>query len=355
MIGTAVGAVRCTALTGATLAMLAAAPRSTQAQTNTAESLAEAARLYDDLQVERAVVLLRQVISPSSPFEVSGAQRVQAYTYLGASLAILGMRDSAATYFRAALERDPFVDLDPTRFTQRERDAFADARLRTLTVGARPVPRLVFDPRSGAVPVIIVSTQPARVRVAIERPDEPAVVLLDRESAGVRELSWNGLLSDGRVAAAGRYTIAVRGTTQLAADSARLPFDLAHQHEPLEPLIPEPGPDQLLPERHAASVAVTALARGVALATAALTLPSLGARRLGVDGRPLARGVAAASLVAGVSGYVHRRRNPENRQAIAENRRRRADVATRNAAIAGRNAKRLAELRLVVSPTGVAP
>ena len=335
---------------------IAVAPRAAHAQTNTAESLAEAARLYDDLQVERAVVLLRQVISPSSPFEVSRGQRVQAYTYLGASLAILGMRDSAVTYFRAALERDPFVDLDPTRFTQRERDAFAEARKRTLTVGARPVPTLVFEPRTGAVPVIAVSTQSAIVRVSIERTDDSsAVTLFERESDGVRELSWNGIMADGSVARAGRYSIVVRGATAVASDSARVPFDLSHQHEPLEALTPPLTAEQLLTERYPASVAASAVVRGIALATVSLAIPTFGPRRLAEEGRPLSRGVAAASIAVGVTGYLYRRSHPENREAIAENRRRRAELDARNAAIAERNAATLAGLRIVVVPSGATP
>ena len=344
--------VALTLVAGAVLA----APHAACAQTNTAESLAEAARLYEDLQVERAVVLLRQVISPSSPFEVSRGQRVQAYTYLGASLAILGMRDSAVTYFRAALERDPFVDLDPTRFTQRERDAFAEARMRTLTVGARPVPTLAFAPRTGAVPVIVVSTQSAHVRVSIERTDDSsAVTLFERESDGVRELSWNGIMADGGVARAGRYSIVVRGATAAAADSARMPFDLSHQHEPLEAMAPPLTAQQLLPERYPASVAGSAVVRGIALATVAMAIPTFGPRRLGQDGRPLARGVAAASVAVGVAGFIYRLRHPENREAIAENRRRRAELETRNAAIERRNAARLAELRIIVTPSGATP
>lgn len=333
-----------------------AGPRPARAQTNTAESLAAATQLYEDLQVERAVVLLRQVISPSSPFEVSRVQRVQAYTYLGASLAILGMRDSAVTYFRAALERDPFVDLDPTRFTPRERDAFAEARKRTLTVGARPVPTHVFAPRTGAVPVIAVSTRPANVLVAIERTDDSSTVtLFERESDGVRELSWNGTMSDGSVARAGRYSILVRGATSAASDSARVPFDLSHQHEPLEALEPPLTAEQLAPERYPASVAASAVASGIGLATVALAIPTFGPRRLAGDGRPLSRGVAAVSIVAGVTGYLYRRSHPENRAAIAENRRRRAELDARNAAIADRNAAKLAALRIVVVPSGATP
>ena len=53
-----------------------ATPALVQAQGNTDETLKKAVQLYEELQVERALVLLRQVISPSSPFVVSSAQRV---------------------------------------------------------------------------------------------------------------------------------------------------------------------------------------------------------------------------------------------------------------------------------------
>src|SRR6185503_15648719 len=93
------------------------------------------------------LLLLRQVVSPSSPFEVSPAQRVEAYKYLGASLAIIGMRDSAVVYFRAALERDPFTDLEPQLFTPDQLATFGQARQLTFSLGARPVTPIRLDPR----------------------------------------------------------------------------------------------------------------------------------------------------------------------------------------------------------------
>src|SRR5688500_10797574 len=90
--------------------LLVAAPQ-LQAQDNTDEVLRHSVGLYEQLQVEPALMQLRRVISPSSPFEVSREQRVTAYKYIGAALAILGQRASSIVYFRAALERDPFLDL----------------------------------------------------------------------------------------------------------------------------------------------------------------------------------------------------------------------------------------------------
>src|SRR5205809_154796 len=111
------------------------------AQGSTAELLGQAHQFYEGLEVERALPLLRQIISPNWPFEVTRDQRVDAYKYLGACLAVAGKRDSAVLYFRAAIERDPFTDLDPSLFTPAQLATFAEARRRTLAVAVRPAAR----------------------------------------------------------------------------------------------------------------------------------------------------------------------------------------------------------------------
>ena len=95
---------------------------------STARLLQQAHELYERLDVERALPLLRRVLSSDWPFAVATAQRVDAYTYLAACLVLLGQGDSAAVYFRAALENDPFTGLDPRRFTPGQLAAFQAAR-----------------------------------------------------------------------------------------------------------------------------------------------------------------------------------------------------------------------------------
>ncbi|NUO64953.1 MAG: hypothetical protein HOQ11_01190 [Gemmatimonadaceae bacterium] len=335
---------------------LAGVPRAARAQANTAETLTEASRLYDDLQVERAVVLLRRVLSPSSPFEVSREQRVEAYVYLGASLAILGQRDSAVTYFRAALERDPFADLDPARFTARERAAFAEARQRTLAVGSRPLPARRFDPRTEQVPIVFVSTQPATVRVEVRSlGDTTGVVLFDRESEGVREVAWNGTV-DGAPVAAGRYAIVVRASNAAGdTDSSSFAFTIAHDHEALEDTLPDFHDGELLAERWPASAANRDLGRGLALAGIALVIPTLGSGHLDETGHPLARVAALGAASGGVFAFVQRRRHPVNTGAIAINNARRVQRAAHNAEVARRNAARLAAMRIVIIPEATGP
>lgn len=329
-----------------------AAPSLARAQTTTAESLADALRLYEDLQVERALVILRGVISPSSPFEVSRDQRVQAYLYIGASLAILGRRDSAVTYFRAAIERDPFADLDPARFTEKERAAFGEARSRTLAVAVKPIAARRLDPASDRLPLTVVTTQPAQLRVELRAAgDSAGVPLLDRESDGVRELAWSARLESGALAPPGRYGVFARAVARSgAADSAVVLLDLAHDHPALEDTLPALRPDQLLPERYPGSVARGELARGLGLAAIALALPVVTNPRLSEGGQPLARIAALGGIAAGVAAYIERRRHPVDRAAIAANAQRRSERAAQNAEIARRNAERLAATRVVVTP-----
>ena len=105
------------------LALLAPAPLFAQAD----EQLRRAIQRYENLEIEQARAIFQQVISPSSPFPVTEAQRVVAYKYLGATMATLGIRDTAELYFMAAIGRDPLVDLDPRSFSEQERQVFLAA------------------------------------------------------------------------------------------------------------------------------------------------------------------------------------------------------------------------------------
>lgn len=341
-------------------ALGAAAPARLAAQESTRETLQRAVALYQELQVERAAQLLRQVISPSSPFEVAPEQRVQAYKYLGACLALLGRADSAVVYFRAALERDAFTDLDARTFTEQERAAFAEARRRTFAVGLRPVEPARFDPRTEHATFLGVTTHQATLHAEVRAldGDTARVALLDGESDGVRELQWNGLLPNGRLAQPGRYALvlAARSALLSTADSARVLFDLRYDRPPLEDTLPTPRPDELLPERYPSSAAGLELAKGFGVALAALAIPAIGHGQLGGGRRTLSGVVAGTAAVTGLVAFVARRRHGEIRENVSANARRLAERARRNAEIARRNAERVAQTRVVIAPAaGLAP
>ncbi len=274
------------------------------AQGSTAELLGQAHEFYERLEVERALPLLRQIVSPNWPFEVTQEQRVEAYKYLGACLTLAGKRDSAVLYFRAAIERDPFTELDPNLFTPAQLATFGEAQRRTFAVAVRPVEPARVDPRTARVTFTIVATHAALVDVKLSAvgAGQPRS-LVQSTMDGVREITWDGLLADRRLAPPGRYALAVAGRSRLTgtSDSARVYFDLRHE-------------------------------------------VAGGGERGGADV------VAATAAVTGIVAFlVHRHHGaiPEN---VAANARRHAERDSANASVRGRNADRIAATVLLVSP-----
>lgn len=326
------------------------------AQANTAEALDRAVRSFEELQVERALTLLRQIISSGSPFEVTRDQRVRAYKYLGASLALVGMRDSALVYFRAALERDPFTDLEQERHTEQERSAFLEARYQLFALSARPVQRAVIDPATEYVTFTFVTTHPAMLTVELrEGTSGTRIPLYAGDGEGVRELAWNGLTTDGRLAPAGRYELVFAGTSMHSgrSDSTRLYLTVGHDRPALEDTMPTIPPGSLLPEAHPQSAAPLELAKGMGLAASALLLPTLLANdQLDRGDRKLVAVVVTGAAVTGIVSSVIRQRRREIPANIVTNRQRIAERDSRNAEIRQRNAQRLAQTRLVIEPAG---
>jgi len=323
------------------------------AQGSTAELLGQAHQLYERLEVERALPLLRQIVSPNWPFEVTRDQRVDAYKYLGACLAVAGKRDSAVLYFRAAIERDPFTDLDPSRFTPAQLETFGEARRRTLAVAIRPVQPARVDPRTARVTFIVVATHAALVDVKLSAIGAGRPLSLFRGTMdGVREIAWDGLLADRRLVPPGRYMLAVVGRSRVtsASDSARVYFDVRHEVEAREDTLPELDGRMLLPERISAEAARRDVAKGLGVAAAALLIAGAATGDLGGGERGGADVVAATAAVSGVVAFlVHRRHGaiPEN---VAANARHRAERDSANASVRARNADRIAATLLLLSP-----
>jgi len=335
-------------------AIVAAAPISSlSAQGSTAELLGQAHQFYERLEVERALPLLRQIVSPNWPFEVTREQRVEAYKYLGACLTLAGKRDSAVLYFRAAIERDPFTELDPNLFTPAQLATFGEAQRRTFAVAVRPVEPARVDPRTARVTFTIVATHAAVVQARLAPVGAGATAPLFQGTIdGAREIAWDGLLADRRLAPTGRYELAVVGRSRLTgtSDSARVYFDVRHEVEALEDTLPDFDRRRLLPERISAEAARRDVAKGLGVAAAALLIAGAANGDLGGGERGRADVVAATAAVTGVVAFlVHRGHGaiPEN---VAANARHRAERDSTNASVRGRNASRVAATVLLVSP-----
>ncbi len=352
---------RCAAAALVLLAALTAGAGVARAQSNTAEMLQRAIRHYEDVEIEQSLVILNQIISPESPFVVTPEQRVLAYKYLGACLALQrgeARRDTAVRYFQAALERDPFTDLDPRTFSPIQLQAFRTARTRSFAVALRPVTRDTVDPRSELVRFSALATHAAGLRLELRREGQLVRSLFSGEAEGLRDVDWDGLTGQGQLAPPGRYELLLVGESRLItvpmplADTARLFLDVTHQHAPLEDTLPELRAAELLPEQHPASAATYDLLKGLAVTSGALVIQNVVAGSdLGVQ-RTGPGVVAGAGLVVGVSAFFVRqshRRIPAN---IAANAEWRAERARQNAAILERNRALLAETRLVLAPAG---
>jgi hypothetical protein len=330
--------------------MAGAFARPVVAQRAPGEVLSRGVILFEELQLERAVVLLREVISPSNT--ATEAERVQAKKYLGAAFALLGQRDSAIAYFRRTLERDPFVDLDPTVFTARERQLFATARQQTFVVGVRTRSDTAFVPGQGGVALRFVTTQRARVQAVVRRAGEVAPVAeLRWTSEGASEPPWDGLDQKGERLPPGRYQLDVTATatTDSASDTVALRFDVAYDHEALEDsLVFDAG--MLLPERRPPSIARSHLASGLAIAAFAIAVPSvIGHGELGGT-RKHAVVIASVSASGGIASFLWLRRGSGIPANVLENARRREEHVRRNREIRERNAARLATARMIITP-----
>ena len=341
------------------LVLVAATSPAIRAQTQTADVLRQAQELYEKLEIERAVPLLRQIVSPGWTSEVTQDQRVQAYTYLGASLALLGARDSALLYFRGAIERDPFTDLDARRFTPAQLGLFQQARRLTFAVAARPVAAARVDPRTQRATFTIVTTHTASLRVRLQSVDRPtAVELYHGVNDGLREVPWDGLL-DGRLAPPGRYELAAVAQSELLrrSDSTRVYFTVSHDATPLEDTLADLRPSDLLPERQDARTGRSDMVKGLVITVGALAASSVAANGdLGHGGRFFAVVVGGTAGVAGVTAFLHARNQRPLPVNVVENARRRAARAAANAEIARRNSARLAGTALILSPAaGVGP
>jgi len=337
-----------------------AAPAAAMAQDTTAAMLQRARSYYEGLDLERALPLLRQLVSPQWSFGVTTAQRVEAYTYLAAALVLVGERDSAVTYFAAALARDPFTDLDPLEFTPAQTAAFAAARPRVFAVGARPVAATRADVRTERVRFTVATTHRAALQVFLHLVEAGTPFsVFQGESEGAREIAWDGLGPDGRLAAPGRYMLSVVGRSRLSArsDSTRVFFLVAHEATTLEDTLPDLGRTVLLPERAGAAGATRELAKGGLVAAGALLVSDLILnRQLGGGERGGAQVVAGVAVVAGMVGFLTLNRRHDIPANIQANLQREAERRMTNQAIRQRNADRLAQAVLIITPAaGVGP
>ena len=340
-----------------TLLLLAACLLPARLHAQADEQLRQAIRRYENLEIEQARVLFQQVISPSSPFPVSETQRVTAYKYLGATLASLGQRDSAVTFFIAAIQRDPLVDLDPRAFSEQERLIFSEAKRRVFRVGVRQLPRDTLDPRSDRLNITIATTHLGQVHAELASTDTDArIVLFDGDVEGARDIPFNGLVPGmGGFIPPGIYELIVIAQSRSIAsgrDSTGSLIEIQHQVAPLEDTLATLSAGQLLPERYPSSAATRSLLVGTAVGVGALVAGQVVAQSTLEAPSIYATGIAVVAIGGGLYAFMYRRQHTEMPANMAENQRRQAARMQRNQEIMQRNGERVAATRIIVRPLG---
>lgn len=337
--------------------LLLAAPATARAQ-STSEQIAQAILLYEAFNVEQARPILLKIISPGYLQQVSSTEKATALKYLGASYAVLASPDSARNFFIAALDFDPFTDLDPTKFAASELGAFNEAKARIFKVAIRSLPGPSLVQRDSAdVKFEFITTQRGNLHVELINQTDTTLrqVLLDNPHEGKRTIPWRGVLSDGRYAPPGIYVLRARATPSSGGQTLTESMSLRIEHvvEPLEDTLRALDPvRELLPERIPQFAPWKDLIKGGVLAGAAIGLPllALNSTKDQLAWTPHAGAAAAVGAISGGISFYYRRRNPQIPQNVDENARRQRVRAAFNAAVRQRNLARIDRTLLIVSP-----
>lgn len=336
-------------------ALLAAAASTLPAQGTTAERIGRAKQLYNNFKVEDARPLLLEIVSPGYLQPVSPSERVEAYKYLGASYALLGQNETARTYFTAALDFDPFTDLDPNEFSASELSAFSDAKRGLFKVGVAPIRPRTIRPREDSTRYNfrIVTTSRGSLTVTImTQPDTTRAyeVMFQDSWEGMRSIPWNGTFR-GEFVPEGNYMIRALGRSGAGTPVvAQQLFRVDYHHEPLEDTLPSFRPEQLLQDRIPASAPYFDLTKGVLAAAASFAVASLTVNSDVKGWEPHVAGAGLAGLVAGGWSFLYRRTNRTIRANAEENARRHEKRREFNEAVTRRNNQRLAERWIVITP-----
>lgn len=340
----------------ALVALLATAPTIVAAQTQ--DLLDKGVKAYQAFQVEQARPFFQQVVSPSNPYQVSPEQRVQAFKYLGASYAVLANTDTAKIYFIAALDIDPFTDLDPAEFSESELGPFTIAKNTIFRIGVKPVLPQVIDPADATThyQFRIVTTHRADVNVSLvkQSADSLRELLYQGANDGQRPVPWDGFLrTAGRIADSATYVLRVIATSSVLTTRQTTTeqqfFRVEQAYEPLEDTLPTLPDSMLLPARIPNSAPWKDLVKGLVVGGLAAGAPALFTQG-DIDWQLHAAVGVGVGFLSGVGSFLYRRANPAIPENVAENTRRLAQRQRFNDEVRTRNNAKLAKRTLVITP-----
>lgn len=338
--------------------VLASSVSPLRAQDGAEPLLARAVAMLDATQPERAAELLRRLLA-GLPATAPLTIRREAHLGLATASWSLGLLDSAAVHFQAAVSVDAFLQLDPETFNPDLVAAFRTARRAMVAVGVRAPRDTLLDPHTGRWRVAVAVTQPGQVRLHVVRSGgrgmEPRPVTLAVDSSAT--VTFPATVADSATLTPGTYRLVAEfsGATGTAADSGvslevaqSTPDTLAHEPPPPDSMYRLElrwGPRSRGPLLRSVGV-------GVGAAAIPLLMGNTRLRTWGTQSRALL--IGASVSIAGLAGYFLGRPKlllPEN---IAYNRALRSTWEERNRVIVTANAARrgtpMLRVRVVVGP-----
>lgn len=327
---------------------------------STAENLKKAQDLYATFQVEPARAILQQLVSSGYLLSITPEQKAVAEKYLGATYVDLGKPDSALTFFEAAIDFDPFTDLDPNIFSPADLGVFNTAKTKLFKVGIAPVDTTLIDPGSNTgARFRFITTQRAQLTVQLIGPRD-TTELYSGSNDGLRDVTWLGVVRSGTGQAADT-TYDLRATGLVSATGAQPVTDkvtlrIERVIEPLEDTLP-PLSDTL-PDKYESGKIALDLVKGIFVGAGAVGMPLLmlngTSKDLGSNfSMHLAVG-AALGFVSGVTSFYWRTTHRDIAANVAENQRRNALRRQFNDAVVQRNNDKRSRMKFIVTPlTGV--
>jgi len=302
--------------------------------------ITRAVSAYEGLELDAAAGLLRRALTPPLADSLGIAERARALSYLGAIEVLREHRDSAVAAFRRLVLLDPRYRADTFVFPPEVTRLFDEVRLRTRVVAIRVPDDTVVPVQQAWFNVWLFPSAPHEVTVAIAREDgRPLRALYAGPLGDSLRVGWDGRDSTGAIPPRGRLWLTVGSRSGGATERlVQLPLDFDVAVDTLA----HPAAltlEQSLPERATRRTKVRALASGLLIGAAAVTLPQIVAPGEHPSGARLVVGSTLA--VSGVIGFLMTPASRPLPDTAAATQARRDDWQRRTNAVIAENARRL--------------
>ena len=341
--------------------MLLAAASGAVAQQQTvspiADVLRQARRALDNLEYSAADSLARSVLV--SRAQVSRAERIEALLVLGAALypeeRTAQRRDSALAYLREYVRTAPDGTI-PAAISWFGLDSLLElARRTTFAALARPRRDNTVSGAGGSVPIAVVATRPARLKLSLGRRGQTGRPVIVDSAGPARDVVLElRLFADDRpIVSSGEWLITVTAVDSASSDTVvqRFPVTVSAPSLDLAPVPLALDSTQLrsewAPPSRSLAVAIGAgLGAATALMAQAMRAPEPVSSAFKADSRALV--VAGGFVLGGVVGALLDKGHvlPDN---VAYNSQVRADFAQRVLDAQQENERRRAGYRAMVT------